>query len=171
MQHQALVLFLCLSLIPVAAAKADERLWPTLEPGPHPVGFRSLDVTDYGRTVAPRVDWRGKEHPGDNFRQVRISVWYPAAPDGVRRPMVYRDYIEAAGFETRTARAALPPPPSAAEFATLLRTDVAEAREVLARAKKNDPEIELLDWMQLQDAVSVSPIETKLAILDLAKPS
>ncbi len=71
-------------------------------------------------------------------------------------------------IETRTARAALPAPPSPAEFAALVRTDVGEARQVLASAKENDPEIELLDWMQLQDSVSVSPFETKLAILELA---
>ncbi len=35
--------------------------------------------------------------------------------------------------------------------------------------KKNDPEIELLDWTQFQDAVTVSPFETKLAILELAR--
>jgi len=72
-------------------------------------------------------------------------------------------------IENRTARAALPPPPSPAEFALLLRSDVSEARQVLARVKKNDPEIELLDWMQFQDTVSVSPFATKLAILELAK--
>jgi hypothetical protein len=42
-------------------------------------------------------------------------------------------------IENRTARAALPPPPSTSEFADLLRTDVLQAREVLASAKKNDP--------------------------------
>jgi tetratricopeptide (TPR) repeat protein len=72
-------------------------------------------------------------------------------------------------IENRTARAALQPPPSPAELAALLRNDVEEARLVLARVKKNDPEIELMDWMQLQDAVSVSPFETKLAILELAR--
>ncbi|MGB5391260.1 MAG: tetratricopeptide repeat protein, partial [Thermoanaerobaculia bacterium] len=72
-------------------------------------------------------------------------------------------------IENLTARAALPPPPSPAEFAMLLRADVEEARQVLDRVKKNDPEIELLDWMQLQDSVSVSPFATKLAILELAK--
>ncbi|MGB6334162.1 MAG: tetratricopeptide repeat protein [Thermoanaerobaculia bacterium] len=79
---------------------ASETPWPTLESGPHRVGFRTLDVTDYGRTMTPRVDWRGELHPGDNFRQVRISLWYPAVFDEERRPMPYRDYIESAGFET-----------------------------------------------------------------------
>jgi hypothetical protein len=71
-------------------------------------------------------------------------------------------------IENRVSRAALPSPPSSAEFAALLRTDVDEARRILALVKKTDPEIELMDWMQLQDAVSVSPFGTKLAILELA---
>lgn len=97
----ALFLALLLILALGSALDADEMPWPTLKAGPHRVGFRTLDVTDYGRTVAPRVDWRGVEHPGDNFRQVRISLWYPAVADDKLRPMLYRDYIEAVGFETQ----------------------------------------------------------------------
>jgi len=102
MRHSMILLFVALLLAPLlgSPANADEMPWPTLKAGPHGVGFRTLDVTDYGRTVAPRVDWRGVEHPGNNFRQVRISVWYPAAVETKCEPMVYRDYIEAAGFET-----------------------------------------------------------------------
>ena len=94
------LLLVAVALTPSVAVIAEERLWPTLKPGPHVVGFKTLDVTDYGRTVAPRVDWRGNEHLGDNFRHVRISLWYPAASGTDREPMVYRGYIEAAGFET-----------------------------------------------------------------------
>ena len=98
-----ILLFVALLLAPLlgSPANAEETPWPTLKAGPQRVGFRTLDVTDYGRTVAPRVDWRGAEHPGENFRQVRISVWYPATGDEDRRPMLYRDYIEAVGFETQ----------------------------------------------------------------------
>ncbi|MGB5879154.1 MAG: tetratricopeptide repeat protein, partial [Thermoanaerobaculia bacterium] len=70
-------------------------------------------------------------------------------------------------IENRAARAARPAPPSTAEFAALLRTDVDEARQVLASFNESDPEIELLDWTQVQDTVSVSPFETKIAILEL----
>ena len=89
-----------LALSFASQADADEAPWPTLETGPHRVGFRTLEVTDYGRTVAPRVDWRGNEHPEENFRHVLISLWYPAVVEADRQPMAYRDYIEAAEFET-----------------------------------------------------------------------
>jgi len=82
-----------------SVSPADE-LWPTLKPGPHYVGFQVLEVTDYGRTIAPLVDWQGNENPEENFRQVRISIWYPAREPTKQLPMIYRDYIEAAGFET-----------------------------------------------------------------------
>ncbi|MGB5660903.1 MAG: hypothetical protein WBO54_15595 [Thermoanaerobaculia bacterium] len=103
MRHSMILLFVVLLLAPLlgSPSNADEMPWPTLKAGPHRVGFRTLDVTDYGRTVAPRVDWRGVERPGDNFRQVRISLWYPAVADDERGPMLYRDTIEAVGFETQ----------------------------------------------------------------------
>ncbi|MGB5513984.1 MAG: tetratricopeptide repeat protein [Thermoanaerobaculia bacterium] len=96
-----LLAMLSLALVPGSRINADEMPWPTLKAGPHRVGFRTLDVTDYGRTVAPRIDWRGVERPGDNFRQVRISLWYPAVVDEESRPMLYRDTVEAVGFETQ----------------------------------------------------------------------
>jgi dienelactone hydrolase len=68
-------------------------------PGPYAVGYRTLDVTDYSRTVAPRVDWLGHERAGDNFRRVRLSLWYPAIVEDGRRPMPYSAYAEATGFE------------------------------------------------------------------------
>lgn len=68
-------------------------------PGPYAVGYRVLDVTDYSRTVAPRVDWLGNERAADNFRRVRVSLWYPAITEDGRRPMRYSDYAEATGFE------------------------------------------------------------------------
>lgn len=93
------ILITTLLLIP-ATADGEEAPWPTLKAGPHQVGFRTMDVTDFGRTTAPQVDWQGEVNPGDNFRQLRISVWYPAVVDQERTRMAYRDYIEAAGFET-----------------------------------------------------------------------
>ena len=102
MRHRIVSLLLTLQLALIAGSPADsgEEIWPTLKAGPHFVGFRTLDVTDFGRTVAPLVDWRGTRHPGENFRQVRISIWYPAAGGEKDSPMRYGDYIEAAGFET-----------------------------------------------------------------------
>ena len=102
MRYSKLALYLALvsALAFGSSARSDDAFWPTLKPGPHPVGFKILDVTDYGRTIAPLVDWQGNENPEENFRQVRISIWYPAQADKGQQPMVYREYIEAAGFET-----------------------------------------------------------------------
>ncbi len=95
----------CLSAVLVvlplsAVAASAEQPWPGLRPGPHAVGYRTMDVTDHSRTIAPPIDWRGVARPGDNFRQVRISIWYPAQVEDERRPMVYGEYIDAFGFET-----------------------------------------------------------------------
>jgi hypothetical protein len=91
---------LCALWLGSGPVQAEETLWPTQEPGPHAAGLLTVDVVDYGRVVAPRVDWQGHFTPGDNFRRVRVSVWYPAVVDGERMPMRYRDYIESVGFET-----------------------------------------------------------------------
>jgi tetratricopeptide (TPR) repeat protein len=75
----------------------------------------------------------------------------------------------AVSIESITSRPALPAPPSPAEFAALLRENVASARQVSRQVKANDPEIELVDWIYLQDVILTSSLETRLELLELAR--
>jgi tetratricopeptide (TPR) repeat protein len=95
-----LALALGVGLVGPESVRADEAPWPGLVAGPYAVGYATVDVTDHARTVAPPVDWRGTVRGGDNFRRVRVSIWYPASVDAGRPPMRYGDYVEAAGVET-----------------------------------------------------------------------
>ena len=53
-----------------------------IEPGPHAVGFRTMNVTDPSRTSGPKqTDEKAK--PEDRARRLVLHVWYPAtAADG-----------------------------------------------------------------------------------------
>jgi dienelactone hydrolase len=73
----------------------DGRLWGSLVPGPHPVGFARSWQLDHARQYAPVF-------PADRTRPVPeracprpilVSLWYPARPSAAA-PMQYRDYLE-----------------------------------------------------------------------------
>ena len=61
-----------------------------LRPGPMPVGFTSVMLTDATRAIQGRP------------RHVQLAVWYPAAASA-RPPMTYAGYIGLAGVETTDA--------------------------------------------------------------------
>ncbi len=91
---------LILSLISALASAEATRPWPHLRPGPYSVGYRTVELTDHGRTYSSRAPSDAGETARRNFREVRVSLWYPAIAEAARRPMRYRDYVEASGFET-----------------------------------------------------------------------
>jgi dienelactone hydrolase len=99
MKLRSRLLFLVVFAI-AGAGSAGDTPWRGLVPGPYGVGFRTLDLTDYGRTVGPLVDWRGAPRTESNFRRIMVSVWYPAESPVEGEPMLYRDYVAAAGFAT-----------------------------------------------------------------------
>ena len=87
-----------LAMVPTAATAMSP--WVGLVPGPHRVGYTVLDVVDHSRTTGALTTWDGVRRESDNFRVVRISVWYPAVPAEGRPVMDYLEYVEAAGFAT-----------------------------------------------------------------------
>jgi hypothetical protein len=96
------------------------------------VGYRTVDVVDYARPTAPPREAPGQA--GSNFRVVRVSIWYPAAVAGSRRPMDYREYIEAAGFETLMDGALL-----AGAEAWVAHSSFGDADEARLRATLDEP--------------------------------
>jgi cyanophycinase len=73
----------------------DPRLWGSLVPGPHSVGFTRSWQLDHARQYAPAFH---AEHPGpvpprECPRPILVSLWYPAR-SSPGAPMRYRDYLE-----------------------------------------------------------------------------
>lgn len=81
-----------------------------LEPGPHAVGFRTIEARDSTRAFRPKRDWTGAP-TGDTSRPVRISLWYPALPTPDAPVVHVRDYFRLA----RDELAGRPPEPGSAE--------------------------------------------------------
>lgn len=63
--------------------------WGAITPGPHPVGFTQLWVTDSTRRL-PNGAMYGLSH-----RPVLLNIWYPARQEG-QVPMPYDDYFQGA---------------------------------------------------------------------------
>ncbi len=73
----------------------DQRLWGSLVPGPHPVGFARSWQLDYARQYAsPYRDDRAELVADRGFpRPILVSLWYPARASGAM-PLRYRDYLD-----------------------------------------------------------------------------
>lgn len=41
-------------------------------------GFRLLVEHDYSRTIGPKRDFEGREHPGEIARPMQVGIWYPS---------------------------------------------------------------------------------------------
>jgi dienelactone hydrolase len=78
-----------------ASGAPDVRLWGTLVPGPHPVGFARSWQLDHARRYAPefRAEGAALGPAPDCPRPILISLWYPARASAAA-PMRYRDYLE-----------------------------------------------------------------------------
>jgi hypothetical protein len=91
-------LFACLFLVGSdggAGALPDRRLWGTLEPGPHAVGFARSWQLDHARRYARAFPAKGA-HSGPLPacpRPILINLWYPARASAAA-PMRYREYLE-----------------------------------------------------------------------------
>jgi hypothetical protein len=72
----------CLALFLAVVVRAqDLLLWGSLEPGPHPVGFRSFILLDESR-----------KYDGEGRRPILFAVWYPAS-DVREAGMEYAGYL------------------------------------------------------------------------------
>ena len=90
-----LILILCWATSLTAAA-ADPALTP--EAGPHAVGLRIVQQTDYSRAMDVQVDAFGKNLPVGRGRPIQTLVWYPAKRTAAA-PMQAADYREAGLFD------------------------------------------------------------------------
>ncbi|HMB93471.1 MAG TPA: hypothetical protein VKP65_21645, partial [Rhodothermales bacterium] len=71
-----------------------------VEAGPHAVGFRVLETTDYSRAIGPKQNYTGASQPGNDALPLPISIWYPAQP-GTGEPMEYGTYLALAQTHKR----------------------------------------------------------------------
>ena len=83
MKNLIALLAFCLAYL-VATAQAP-RYWGNLQPGPHPVGFKVLFLSDSTRIYRPQRDILARESE-TLYRPIRIYLWYPAqvGPENVR---------------------------------------------------------------------------------------
>ena len=63
---------------------ATPPAWGDLEPGPHAVGFKTIEQYDHSRSFSPKRDYFGDAIPGETARPIQVCIWYPAvaAEDG-----------------------------------------------------------------------------------------
>ncbi len=78
-----------------ASGAPDPRLWGTLMPGPHPVGFARSWQLDPTRQYAPafRAEGAPLGPPPECPRPILVNLWYPARQGGTT-PMRYREYLD-----------------------------------------------------------------------------
>ena len=79
-------------LVAVPAFAADTARSPlhgTLAPGPHDVGFTTIQIADASRPSRPAPD--GASAPDARARRIVVHVWYPAATSSTVAPMTFAD--------------------------------------------------------------------------------
>jgi hypothetical protein len=82
-----------------APGAAPWPLWGDLEPGPHTVGFRTLETYDHSRSFGDKRDLAGALRAGARSRPVQISLWYPASAE-TGRPLAFGEYLDRVARET-----------------------------------------------------------------------
>ncbi len=86
---------IAVALIPAAVAGVAAEtsvLWGALEPGPHAVGFRTIEHYDYSRTYRPEKDFFGDPLEGVSARPIQVCYWYPSVAIDGGAAMVYGEY-------------------------------------------------------------------------------
>ncbi len=78
-----------------ALCHATPPAWGDLEPGPHAIGFKTIERYDQSRAFGPKRDYFGNVLPGERARPIQICIWYPAEADENAFPMVYGEYTYA----------------------------------------------------------------------------
>ncbi|MEM7200767.1 MAG: hypothetical protein AAF628_10905, partial [Planctomycetota bacterium] len=102
------LLVLLASLAFAAAGTAQAHpLWGGLQPGPHPVGFRTLWKLDYSRTYRTAFDDGATYGAEKAPRPVLINQWYPAAGESDAAAMPYRRYLDIRSEDAQLKKLAL----------------------------------------------------------------
>ncbi len=68
-------------------------LWGGLQPGPHAVGFKTVEKYDYSRAFRSKFDYFGTLQEGERARPIQICIWYPAKPSPDATTMVLGEYV------------------------------------------------------------------------------
>ena len=91
-------------VLPGLARAESPPLWGKLDPGPHPVGFKSLwrldDSRRYNMTFGDKTTYASGKAP----RPILVNIWYPAKAAGNNRTMPHRGYLEIRATEPPLAR-------------------------------------------------------------------
>jgi dienelactone hydrolase len=85
---------LCVVLVGRGDSAPDPRLWGSLEPGPHTVGFTRSWQLDHARRYAPVYRQGTRLDPAPECpRPILVNLWYPSRKSDAA-PIRYRDYLE-----------------------------------------------------------------------------
>lgn len=86
-----LLAFVFVILVNSTASGSELPLWGKMSPGPHAIGFKTVELYDYSRLIVPKSDYFGNPIPGNKARPMQICIWYPAqASDDAT--MVFGEY-------------------------------------------------------------------------------
>ncbi len=91
----SLALFLLASFASSSTATSSPA-WGELQPGPHDVGFRVLELHDHSRPYFPKPS-AASDGEGLRARPLQLSIWYPAASDTAAPRLTFGDYVELMG--------------------------------------------------------------------------
>jgi len=86
----AALLFLSGLFQNLAAQSSVQTFTPS--PGPHAVGFTSVNQYDYSRSFT-KFDLLGRVVNEGGYRPIQTSIWYPAVKDDNVQPMRFEDYV------------------------------------------------------------------------------
>ena len=77
----------------ITTARAGETaFWSHLDYGPHDIGFKTIELFDYSRTLGSKYDYFGEPLSRETARPIQIAVWYPAEK-GDQAEMVFGEYV------------------------------------------------------------------------------
>lgn len=85
-----------MSWIAMTAFAATSPFWGQLQPGPHRVGFETVEVLDYSRPFHSAGPHRA--------RPIALSIWYPAASDASGARIPFAHYVGETGRDTFVER-------------------------------------------------------------------
>jgi dienelactone hydrolase len=83
-----LLLILTAALVPAETPP----VWGDLTPGPHGIGFTTIEKYDSSRTYRVKSDYFGAMLEGERARPLQVCLWYPAVTGPDDYTMVYSEY-------------------------------------------------------------------------------
>lgn len=141
--------FACLTVILLMYMSAcllaeTPPLWGELQPGPHGIGFRTIEQYDNSRVVSGKYDYFGNAVDGIRERPIQVCLWYPAVTDDEAWMMVYGEYAF--------------PQPQNTEFIDMLSTVQNRDLTTIGRIVGNDrgflTDLISFELMAVRDAVA-----------------